>query len=591
MGLTTMGRTGSGRLVLAGLALLASVACAGLPGVLGGSSRSTALPADAPPELDFLVARDLELDGELEPALEAYQRALSKDPESPELLRKVAELSARASRLEDAVAYAERAYALDPEDRSTRLFLGTLYRFLKDPLRVEQVLREPDGQPFDPDAALLLYGTLSEAQRYQESMETARWLIVHEPDGVRGWFALADAQEKLGDPAAAEKTLRDALKQHPGELSIYGAIARSRRDREDREGEIAVYREILAFEPGHQATLLALAEALIQAERLAEAIPVLEEVERAHPNDLRTVLRLGFLEFEGRDYEAARRRFERALELNPEQHEVSYFLGVTYRRQGENDEAIAVFERIPETHERFPEARTQIAGIYEKRGEYERAIAEVERARSHGEARPLDLYVASLRSRAGDFDGALAFLQGLLQASPDDAELLYNIGVIHGEAKRGEEALRWMEQALEKQPDHAGALNYIGYSWAERGTNLDQAEQYITRALQIRPDDGYITDSLAWVYYMRARALGETGRSRDARELLERAVRELERANELTGGDPVISEHMGDVYLSLGLKERAFESYGEALALEPREDEQPKLREKHDQLRRELGRP
>ena len=429
------------------------------------------------------MARDLELDGELEEALAAYERALAKDPDSPELLRKVAELSARASRLDDAVAHAERAYALDPSDRSTRLFLGTLYRFLRDPARVEQVLREPDGQPFDADAALLLYGTLSEAQRYAEALEMARWLVAHEPDGLRGWFALADAQEKLGDPAAAEAALREALEQHPGELALYGAIARGRRDRGDRDGEIAVYREILAVEPDHQATRIALAEALIQAERLAEAIPVLEEVERAHPDDLRTVLRLGFLEFESGDYENARRRFARAFELNPEQYEVDYFLGVTLRRLNRPDEAIAAFERVPETHERFPEARTQIAGIYEQRGEFDKAIAEVERARARGEARPLDLYVASLRSRSGDFEGALAFLQDLLEASPDDAELLYNIGVIHGEAKRTEDAMRWMEKALEKQPDHAGALNYIGYTWAESGTNLDRAEEYISKAL------------------------------------------------------------------------------------------------------------
>jgi tetratricopeptide (TPR) repeat protein len=585
-----MGRsTTMGHLLLAGLLVLGGGGCASF----SPFSRAPVarVPADAPPELDYLVARDLELDGELELSLEAYQRALAKDPDSLELLRKVAELSARTSRLEDAVAHAERAYALDPSDRATRLFLGTLYRFLRDPARVEQVLREPDGQPFDADAALLLYGTLSEAQRYPEALEMARWLVAHEPDGLRGWFALADAHEKLGDAPAAEKALREGLENHPGELALYGAIARSHRDRGDRDGEIAVYREILTVEPDHQPTLLALAEALIQAERLAEAIPVLEQVERAHPDDLRTVLRLGFLAFESRDYEAARRRFERALELGPDQHEVSYFLGVTLRRLGRPDDAIAVFERIPDTHERFPEARTQIAGIYEKRGDFARAIAEVERARSRGEARPLDLYVASLRSRAGDFDGALAFLQGLLRESPDDAELLYNIGVIHGEAKRSEEALRWMEQALAKQPDHAGALNYIGYTWAEQGTNLDRAEEYINRALQIRPDDGYIKDSLAWVYYMRARALTLGGRSRDARELYERSIRELERANELTGGDPVISEHMGDVYLSLGLRERAFERYQEALGLEPRDDEQPKLREKYDRLRRELGRP
>jgi len=73
--------------------------------------------------------------------------------------------------------------------------------------------------------------------------------------------------------------------------------------------------------------------------------------------------------------------------------------------------------------------------------------------------------------------------------------------------------------------------------------------------------------------------------------MLDRAVRELERANELTGGDPVISEHMGDVYLSLGLRERALEKYDEALTLEPRETEQPELRQKREQLRRELGRP
>jgi tetratricopeptide (TPR) repeat protein len=580
-----------GRLALAALLAGLSVGCASWRLPFGGAGAIAAVPSDAPPELDYLVGRDLELDGEIEDALAAYKRALAKDPDSPELLRKVAELSARASHLEDAVAHAERAYALDPSDRSTRLFLGTLYRFLREPARVEEVLREPDGQPFDADAALLLYGTLTEADRFAEALEVAKWLVAHEPDALRGWFALADAHEKLGDPKAAEKTLRDGLKQHPGELALYGALARARRDRDDRDGEIAIYREMLAVEPGHQATLLSLAEALIQQEKLADAIPVLEEVERAHPDDLRTVLRLGFLEFESRDYTSAERRFEQALALNPDQPEVSYFLGITLRRLDRNDEAIGAFEAVPETHERFPEARTQIAGIFEKKGDFPRAIAEVERARSRGEARPLDLYVASLRSRAGDFDGALEFLQGLLQQAPDDAELLYNIGVIHGEAKRTGEAVQWMEKALAKQPDHAGALNYIGYSWAEKGTNLDQAEKYINRALELKPDDGYITDSLAWVYYMRARALVEDGRARDARRFFERAMRELERANELTGGDPVISEHMGDVFLSLGRKDRALEKYQEALTLDPRDEEQPQLREKHDRLRKELGRP
>ena len=95
----------------------------------------------------------------------------------------------------------------------------------------------------------------------------------------------------------------------------------------------------------------------------------------------------------------------------------------------------------------------QIAAIYERRGDY--AARAQPRSSPRGSASRrgrLDLYVASLRAKTGDFDGAVAFLQGLLAASPDDDEVLYNLGVLHGEAKRTDEALRYMEQALAKQP-------------------------------------------------------------------------------------------------------------------------------------------
>ena len=146
-----------------------------------------------------------------------------------------------------------------------------------------------------------------------------------------------------------------------------------------------------------------------------------------------------------------------------------------------------------------------------------------------------------------------------------------------------------MQKVLELAPEHAGALNYIGYTWAEQGLRLDEAEAFIVRALQTRPEDGYITDSLGWVYYLRARPLIARGEVAEGRVLLERSIRELERADELTGGDPVISEHLGDAYFLLNQKKRALELYEEALGMEPRESEQPELRGKTERLRRELG--
>jgi tetratricopeptide (TPR) repeat protein len=274
--------------------------------------------------------------------------------------------------------------------------------------------------------------------------------------------------------------------------------------------------------------------------------------------------------------------------VRPEEYEIAFFLGIVKRRSGDDDAAIAAFERIPPDHPQYAEARTQLATIYERRSDYRAALREVEKASAGKPSRQLDLYAATLRAKGGDFDGAVAHLHGLLDEEPDDDELLYNLGVVYGEAKRIDESLHYMQLALEKNPDNANALNYVGYTWAERGMKLDEAEAMITRALELRPDDGYILDSLGWVYYMRARPLVEAGRRREAQRFLERAVRELERADELTGGDPVVSEHLGDTYLLLEDRDTALGYFEEAVRLEPRTGEQPDLLKKLENLRREL---
>jgi len=255
---------------------------------------------------------------------------------------------------------------------------------------------------------------------------------------------------------------------------------------------------------------------------------------------------------------------------------------------GEDATAIEVFSAIPEESEHYSEAHTQLAVLFERAGDFERALEEIELAVAAKPTRPRELYSATLRAKAGDFDGAVSYLEGLLLKDPDDDELLFNLGVVFSEAKRSQEAILYMERAIEQNPNNASALNFVGYTWAEQGDNLDQAEDYIVRALDLRPDDGFIIDSLGWVYYMRARPLFDTGRSEEAKKYLDRALKELLRAHELTGGDPVVSEHLGDAYLLLDQKERALQKYQEAVDLTPREGEQPHLLEKLETLRREI---
>src|SRR5258708_8576603 len=94
-----------------------------------------------------------------------------------------------------------------------------------------------------------------------------------------------------------------------------------------------------------------------------------------------------------------------------------------------------------------------------------------------------------------------------------------------------------MKKAIELNPANAQALNYLGYSYAEQGTNLVEAEKLIRRALHIEPQDGFYVDSLGWVYYQK----GD----------YKKAVEQLERAVNLTGSDSTITEHLGDAYRTL----------------------------------------
>jgi Flp pilus assembly protein TadD len=112
--------------------------------------------------------------------------------------------------------------------------------------------------------------------------------------------------------------------------------------------------------------------------------------------------------------------------------------------------------------------------------------------------------------------------------------------------------MQQMERAIALNPRNAAALNYLGYSYAEMGVRLDEAESLIRRALALDPDDGFYVDSLGWVYYQRG----------DYR----RAVEQLERAVELAGDDPTVAEHLGDAYERDKRPDAALRVYRDALA-------------------------
>lgn len=589
-------RRAASRLGLAVL-LATGTACASGAGPNYLDWSRTAPPEAARPQLaadyDVLLGEIEALEGDLGAARSAYLRAAEKDPGSAFVQKRLAELAAKQADLAGAVRHATRAIELDPEDVESRIFVGRVHRNLGNLGGARSALLKGDGAPLNAAAGMVFFQMLLERNDLVNARALAEILAEDPDDPLPGQMALATVNERMGQYEKAEVVLREALAANPDRYLIYGRIARLRRAAGDRKGEIALYEEVLDAAPAHYGTLVSLAEAMVAADDVEGAVRIYERVVEEHPGSLDALRRLSGIHYSRGRYELSIATLGAGLETHPDDPELLYALGQVRRGSGDRVGAIETFASVPIGSALYPDARLQLATIYEEQGDYRRALAEVEAVRSLRPSRALDFHTAALYARLNQLEAGLSILEALGQKHPDDAEILYQMGVLYGAppSRLIDAAIEMMLRVLEIDPDHAQALNFIAYSWVERGENLDTAERMIRRALELRPNDGYILDSLGWVYYMRARPLSRAGRHGDAQAYLEQAEAELVRAAELTGGDPVVSEHLGDVYLLLEERERALEFYEEAVGLEVRPEEQPDLLEKLDALKKELDRP
>jgi Flp pilus assembly protein TadD len=167
------------------------------------------------------------------------------------------------------------------------------------------------------------------------------------------------------------------------------------------------------------------------------------------------------------------------------------------------------------------------------------------------------------------YDGAVERLERQGEIEPRHWSLLYFRGIALERSDQWERAEVDFKHALGLQPDQPYVMNYLAYSWVEKKQNLDEAEAMLVRAVKLRPRDGYIVDSLGWVYYRLGR--------------YNEAVEQLERAVALRPQDPTINDHLGDALWQVGRRNEARFQWHRALSLEPEEDEVPVIEKKIEQ--------
>ena len=247
------------------------------------------------------------------------------------------------------------------------------------------------------------------------------------------------------------------------------------------------------------------------------------------------------------------------MEKNPANDKLQYYHGVTLQQLDRKHEARLAFLAVPSDSTFYTQARVHAGYILDEAGEHEHARQVVREAISNRKD-DTDLYqfLASLYEKDSRFDEGIAVIKEGLAVKPNDEDLLFNLSVLYDKAKRFDESVQVMQDVLLINKNHAEALNFIGYSWADRGINLDESEKLIKKALKLKPEDGYIKDSLGWVYFKKG--------------LIDKAISILEKAVLLAPKDSTIAEHLGDAYLKNNEYAHARQLFEKALELDPLKD-------------------
>jgi tetratricopeptide (TPR) repeat protein len=231
--------------------------------------------------------------------------------------------------------------------------------------------------------------------------------------------------------------------------------------------------------------------------------------------------------------------------LVPQDPFVNMLLGDIFSMSEVRDPAETYYGSIPQTSDFYVLSQMRLAQLAEEDGDNPKAISILQNlGKDPILTRTAETEIADIYRRDEDFMGAIPHYTKAIETikEPDESDwpLYYARGICYERAKEWDKAETDLQQALTLSPQQPEVLNYLAYSWADSGKNLDQALEMLQNALAGAPDDPYITDSVGWALY-------KIGRFTDAVPYLEAAVQQLP-------ADATINDHLGDIYWRVGRK-------------------------------------
>ncbi len=484
------------------------------------------------------------------------RKAIKHDPSSAYLLGKLSRLLVEENRAKEALPFARKAFELAPEDLEAHRLLAKIYYLLNKLELAEAEYRDIiKKEPEDKEALLNLSTLYIRIKKYDLALRELSVLIKYNPDLAVAHYYKGRVYTNLEQYEEAEEYFETALDLDPDFLPCLADLAMLYTGRDKIDRAIELYEHILTLYPENTVAMERLIDLYFKSGREDLAKQVAEEMDKILPPGDPKRKRLGLLYLRRGKIGQSVQELKSIVSAWPDDREALYYLAIALQEKGDLEEAYQNFELLGPDTKYFINARLRMAYILETQERNDGAVALLEETIKQRESEPrLYMMLASLYEIGKDYHKAIEVLEQGIEYNKENTGLIYRLGVVFEKLDRTEECIRRMERVVEIDPGHADAMNYIGYTYADRGIHLDRAQELIERALRQKPDSGYILDSLGWVYFKKG--------------LYDKALRELKRAVELTPEDAVIFEHLGDVYLRQKNLSKALEVYKKARSLD-----------------------
>lgn len=494
-----------------------------------------------------------------------YSEALKADSRSPHLMQRAFMSLLAEGEIDEAAKLAERLLKRDPNNDIAQLTLAI--RAIKNNKWSEArrfLQKGGRGRAADVTATLLTAWTWLGSKDPKRAIETVDRLKGEETFAMFRQVHAGLIAAQAGRQAEAEKRLQNAYEIDQKTLRLVEIYARYLANQGKREAALKIVDDFDQLLPRHPLVTRLRA----QIER-GEPIPFAVTSPAAGASEV--LYGLGAAGNRQGDELAAIIYLRYALYLSPSNVMATITLADIYDRLKQFESSNEVYLSIPQSDPMYRNAEIQVALNYEQMGKGEEATQLLEKLVKEL-PNDTEAWMALgniYRSRKEFEKGAEAYTKALATVSKTDSghwPLYYFRGICYERTKQWPKAEADFKKALELYPDQPLVLNYLGYSWIDQGINLEEGFRMLRRAVEQRPTDGYIVDSLGWAYYRLGR--------------FEDAVRVLERAVELRAADPVINDHLGDAYWRVGRKLEAGFQWQHAKDLKPEPEDLEKIEQK-----------